>query len=50
MPIENDPLGKFIEVLQLVLPEEVNVTLSSAERSKVTGHLVIKMPKVSLFH
>ena len=49
-PIENDQRGKSIKVLQLVLPEEVNVTLSSAERSKITGHLVIKMPKVSLFH
>jgi len=30
----------------LVLPEEVNTTLSVAERSKTTGHLMIKMPKV----
>ncbi|CAF1052310.1 unnamed protein product [Rotaria sp. Silwood1] len=34
------------KILQLVLSEEVNTTLSVAERSKTTGHLVIKMPKV----
>jgi protein TilB len=35
-----------LQILQLVLPEEVNTTRSKAERSKITGHLVIKMPKV----
>ncbi|CAF0766716.1 unnamed protein product [Rotaria sordida] len=34
------------KILQLVLSEEVNTTLSAAERSKTTGHLVIKMLKV----
>ncbi|CAF3727515.1 unnamed protein product [Rotaria sordida] len=34
------------KILQLVLSEEVNTTLSAAERSKTTGHLVIKMPKI----
>ncbi|CAF0938026.1 unnamed protein product [Adineta steineri] len=36
------------KVLQLALPEEVNTTLSVAERSKTTGHLVIKMPKIHI--
>ncbi|UJR37501.1 hypothetical protein I4U23_030204 [Adineta vaga] len=36
------------KILQLVLSEEVNTTRSTAERSKTTGHLVIKMPKVNL--
>ncbi|CAF3547551.1 unnamed protein product [Rotaria socialis] len=34
------------KILQLVLPEEVNTTQSVAERSKISGHLVIKMPKL----
>ncbi|CAF5112821.1 unnamed protein product, partial [Rotaria socialis] len=34
------------KILQLVLPEEVNTIQSVAERSKISGHLVIKIPKL----
>ena len=35
------------KVLRLKLPSEVNASLSSAKRSKVTGHLLIEMPKIN---
>ena len=35
------------KVLRLKLPSEVNASLSTAKRSKVTGHLLIEMPKVN---
>ena len=35
------------KVLQLVLPEEVKSDSSTAQRSQITGHLLITMPKVS---
>lgn len=35
------------KVFQFVLPEEVAVDESTAQRSQTTGHLVIKMPKAS---
>ncbi|CAG5120674.1 unnamed protein product [Candidula unifasciata] len=34
------------KVLQLCLPEEVNVGNSTAKRSQITGHLLVTMPKV----
>ncbi|GFN77048.1 protein tilb homolog [Plakobranchus ocellatus] len=34
------------KILQLALPEEVSVVNSKAQRSQVTGHLVITMPKI----
>lgn len=33
------------KIFQIHLPEEVNTTNSTAQRSQITGHLVIKMPK-----
>ena len=35
------------KVLRLKLPSEVNASLSTAKRSKVTGHLLIEMPKIN---
>ncbi|CAH2239921.1 protein tilB [Pararge aegeria] len=35
------------KIFQLYLPEEVNTTNSKAERSQITGHLVITMPKAN---
>jgi len=34
------------KVFQLVLPEEVKPDSSYAQRSQVTGHLMVTMPKV----
>jgi protein TilB len=34
------------KVLRLKLPSEVNASASTARRSKVTGHLVVEMPKI----
>lgn len=34
------------KIFQLYLPEEVDVSNSTAQRSQVTGHLVITMPKI----
>lgn len=36
------------KILQLVLPEEVRPDASSAQRSQLTGHLVVTMPKVKV--
>jgi protein TilB len=33
------------KVFQLALPDEVNPDRSKAERSKITGHLVVTMPR-----
>ena len=33
-------------MFQLCLPEEVNADSSTAKRSKITGHLLVTMPKV----
>eukprot|EP00041_Stephanoeca_diplocostata_P015159 m.287544 g.287544 ORF g.287544 m.287544 type:complete len:217 (-) comp19949_c0_seq2:705-1355(-) len=35
------------KVFQLCLPEEISPDASKAERSKITGHLVVTMPKVN---
>nr|XP_022917957.1 protein tilB-like [Onthophagus taurus] len=35
------------KIFQFVLSEEVYINKSTAQRSQITGHLVIKMPKVS---
>ncbi|XP_046961560.1 protein tilB [Vanessa cardui] len=35
------------KIFQLHLPEEVDITNSTAQRSQITGHLVIKMPKAN---
>lgn len=35
------------KIFQLHLPEEVDITNSSAKRSEITGHLVVTMPKVN---
>ena len=37
------------KVFQLHLPEEIEITNSTAQRSQVTGHLVITLPKVKAF-
>lgn len=34
------------KVFQILLPEEVKPDSSSAQRSQVTGHLIVTMPKV----
>lgn len=34
-------------VFQYVLPEEIFIEKSSAQRSQITGHLVLKMPRVN---
>lgn len=36
------------KVLQLVLLEEVKPGQATAQRSQVTGHLIVTMPKVSV--
>ncbi|GFN75441.1 leucine-rich repeat-containing protein 6, partial [Plakobranchus ocellatus] len=36
----------LLQILQLALPEEVSVVNSKAQRSQVTGHLMITMPKI----
>ncbi|XP_034826555.1 protein tilB [Maniola hyperantus] len=35
------------KIFQLHLPEDINTTNSKAERSQITGHLVITMPKAN---
>ncbi|XP_018562369.1 protein tilB homolog [Anoplophora glabripennis] len=35
------------KIFQMVLPEEVHVERSTAQRSQTTGHLVLKMPRVN---
>ena len=34
--------------MQLALPEEIKPDSSTAQRSQVTGHLLLTMPKVSI--
>ncbi|XP_073941961.1 touch insensitive larva B [Choristoneura fumiferana] len=36
------------KIFQLHLPEEVDTTNSTAQRSQITGHLVVTMPKVNV--
>ncbi|XP_026500401.2 protein tilB [Vanessa tameamea] len=35
------------KIFQLHLPQEVDITNSTAQRSQITGHLVVKMPKAN---
>lgn len=37
------------KVFQLHLPEEVDISNSTAQRSQITGHLVVTMPKANAF-
>ena len=36
------------KILQIVLYEEVNAEKSFAQRSQITGHLVVTMPRVNI--
>ncbi|XP_045490813.1 protein tilB [Colias croceus] len=36
------------KIFQLYIPEEVDISKSTAQRSQITGHLVVTMPKVNV--